>query len=75
MNAAEILASEGYEDVIIFENPDYSTALIGVDTNNRAVYSYEKMVEDLVKCEGYSEQDAIDWIEYNTIRSLPYMGS
>ena len=24
--------------------------------------------------EGWSYDDAVDWIEYNTIRSLPYAG-
>lgn len=30
------------------------------------------MVEELVKDEGFSCEDAVAWIEYNTIRSLPY---
>ena len=27
-----------------------------------------------MKEEGWSVEDAIDWVEYNTVRSLPYMG-
>ena len=27
-----------------------------------------------MKKEGWSDNDAIEWIEYNTIRALPYMG-
>lgn len=30
------------------------------------------MVEELIKDEGFSYEDAVGWIEYNTIRSLPY---
>ena len=30
------------------------------------------MVEELIKDEGFSYEDAVEWIEYNTIRSLPY---
>lgn len=42
MGVAELLEYLGYEDVIIFN--DYGVdALIGVDSNNRAVYDYEKM--------------------------------
>lgn len=74
MNAEERLLDAGFEDVVYFANPDYDDALIGVDTNNRAVYDYSKMVEWLIEKEDCTEEDAVDYIDYNTIRSLPYMG-
>lgn len=48
--------------------------LIGIDSNNRAVYDYDKMVVWIMKQDGCGYEDAVDWIEYNTIRSLPYVG-
>ena len=70
----ELLLEEGYEDVVIFENFSYDTAFIGVSEDNRAVYDYDKMIEYLVKVEGFEDEiEAIEWIEYNTIRALPYM--
>lgn len=33
------------------------------------------MVEWLMKNEGFSEAEAVEWIDYNTIRALSYMGS
>ena len=24
--------------------------------------------------EGWSEEDAVEWIDYNTVRAIPYMG-
>lgn len=72
MTAAEKLAEWGYEDVIIFENPSYDDALIGITTDNRAVYDYELMVEWLFKNYGWSREDAVEWIEYNTLRAIPY---
>lgn len=74
MTAAEKLAYWGYEDVLIFENPSYDDALIGVTTENRAVYDYDLMVECLVNHDGLTHEDAVEWIEYNTLRALPYYG-
>ena len=64
----------GYDDVIIFSDYSYDTALIGVTHDDRAVYDYDKMVEWLVENEDFTEEDAIEWIDYNTLRALPYAG-
>ena len=55
-------------------NYDYSSAFIGVSTDNRAVYDYEKMVEWLINTEGFTEEEAIEWIDYNTLRAIEYFG-
>lgn len=55
------------EGTIVYRNPDYPEALIGRDCQDgRAVYSYRKMVECLMK-NGMSETDAIEWIDYNVL--------
>lgn len=74
MNAEERLLDAGYEDVKYFVNYSYDDALIGVSEDGRAIYDYNKMVEWLIKKEGWSDIEAIDWIETNTLRALPYMG-
>lgn len=74
MNAEERLLNEGYENVTYLVNYSYDDALIGVSWDGRAIYDFEKMVDWLMKEEGWSDNDAIEWIEYNTIRGLPYMG-
>lgn len=48
MTAREKIEECGYEDVLIFDNPSYDEAFIGVSEDNRAVYDYDKMVESLV---------------------------
>lgn len=68
----ELIESYEYEDVMIFSNPDYASAFIGISEDNRAVYDYDKMVEHLMDRDGMTEIEAIEFIEYNTIRSLPY---
>lgn len=72
MPVTQWLIENGYEDVVIFENPSYEAAFIGVTHDNRAVYAYEKMVQNLMEEDGMSEEDAIEFIDYNTIRSLGY---
>jgi hypothetical protein len=70
----EDVRSELCEDAVVFNNPSFDNSIIGVTTDGQAVYDYEKMVTELMADDGVSEQDAIDWIEYNTIRSIPYAG-
>jgi hypothetical protein len=74
MTASEKLAAAGYEDILIFSNPSYDDALIGVTEDNRAVYDYDKMVDWLFENEGMSVEEATEWVDYNTIRALPYFG-
>lgn len=70
----EDVRSELSEDAIVFDNPSFDNSIIGATTNGQAVYDYDKMVVELMKDDGISEQEAVDWIEYNTIRSIPYAG-
>ena len=74
MTAKERLLEAGYEDVIVLENFSYDDALLGVTWDNRAVYDFEKMVEWLCSTEGFTYDEAVEWIDYNTIRALPYAG-
>ena len=64
----------GYEDSIVFENPDYDSAIVGVSDNGEIIYDFDKMVQHLVEHDNMTEEEAADFICYNTIRSLPYVG-
>lgn len=70
----EILCDLGYEDSIVFENPDYDEAIIGVSHDGRVIYDMDLMVEHLMIHDGMTEMDAVDFIDYNTARSIPYAG-
>ena len=67
------------DDIIVFDDPEFDCAIIGVSSDNRAIYDYDKMVEGLTEefIETGNGPDArtmaIEWIEYNTLRSLPYV--
>lgn len=64
----------GHENTLVFDNPDYDNAIIGVTHDGKAVYDYEEMVHCLINEEHMSDEEAMDFIDYNTIRSLPYAG-
>lgn len=68
----DLLVELGYEDSIVFDGPDYDSAIMGTDENGRVIYDYDKMVEDLMEKDGMDYEEAVEFIEYNTIRSLPY---
>ncbi len=74
MTASERLCDWGYEDVVIFDNPSYDNALIGVSEDNRAIYDYDKMVVWLAVTWGISREEAAEFIDYNTVRAIPYAG-
>lgn len=74
ITADDRILDAGYEDVTILCGFTYDSALIGVSDDHRAVYDYGLMVKWLCDQEGWSEDEAIDWIEFNVIRALPYMG-
>lgn len=75
----QIIQDVAYEndmDCVLLENFSYPTGLVGYmfddDGKMRAVYSEERMIEDLMAGEGWSYEEAVEWYEYNTVRGLPY---
>ena len=74
MNAEERLLEAGYEGIKYLTDYSYDDALIGVSEDGRAIYDYDKMIEWLMEEEDWSYEEAVDWVNYNTIRALPYMG-
>ena len=64
-----------FSDISFFdgEGMNYITAVVGQDRiSGRVVYDYEKMIEYLCVPAGMDYEDAVEWIDYNTIRALPY---
>ena len=61
-------------DAVVFDNQSYDNSIIGTTFDGRAIYEFNKMVQELMNDEGWTEEEATEWIEYNTIRALPYGG-
>lgn len=50
----------------------YDDALIGISNDGRLVYSIQKMIEIYSKEYNTNQEEAIDWLEYNTFNT--YVG-
>ena len=74
MTNREKLVASGHEDSIVLENPAYDEAIEGISEDGRVIYNYDQMVFCLVDDEGMTEEEAADFISYNTVRALPHMG-
>ena len=70
----ELLTELGYEDSVVLDPEYYDEAIIGIGHNGRVIYSYDKLVQVLVAHDDMTDEEAIEWIDYNTIRAIPYMG-
>ncbi len=60
--------------VVFLSDYSFEDALIGLSEDNRAVYEYDRMIQCLIESEGLTEEEAVDWVECNTIPSLSYLG-
>lgn len=69
----DALCEMGHEEAVVFDGPDYDEAIVGVTDEGLVVYDFDKMVEILVDRDGMEEIEAIEFIEYNSIRALPYV--
>lgn len=68
----QLLIDLGYEDVLLLEPKELDEAIIGVSHDDRAIYDYDLLVKAFMNSDNMSEEEAIEWVDYNTIRSLPY---
>lgn len=60
-------------DAVVLTEEYYDEAIVGISTDDRVVYSFVKMVEALSKAENLTEEQAQEYIEYNILRSIPYL--
>lgn len=75
----ESVANQFETSVVMLDNPYFDKSIVGYieDGNNvRLVYDMDKMVEEFLEgsTDDCTETDAIEFIEYNTLRAIPYMG-
>lgn len=60
------------ENIILLDD-NYADAFIGMTNGGSAVYGYYKMVASLAEKTGLSLDEAAEWIDYNTVRSIAYL--
>jgi hypothetical protein len=71
----EYLEAQGYSETTFFENPSFVKAITGITDSGQLIYDYDKMIVASMEEEGWDVEGAIEWIDYNTLRTVPYMGS
>lgn len=73
---AAMLKEEGIleeDQPLLFTNHSYDKSIIGLTAlDGRVVYLYDSMIQEFMEDEDCSEEDAIEWIEYNTLRALGF---
>lgn len=60
------------EHSLIFNNHAYDNSIIGVTINGNIIYDYDKMIRELMEDQNCSFDSAKEWIDRNTVLSLPY---
>lgn len=70
----EWLCDRDCEETVVLENPDYLSAIVGISDDDRLIYDYDKMVDHLMTNDGMDDEEACEFIDFNTIGALPYMG-
>ncbi len=58
----------------VFSNRSFNNSIIGISYDGRVIYDFDLMIEDLMEEESIDFEDALEFIEYNTLRALPDMG-
>ncbi len=73
---ADKIQSAGFDPdcVVRFDCPSFDDAAVGMTSDGRLVYDYGLMIKSMARKDGISEEDAMEFIDYNTIRSIPYAG-
>ena len=73
---AKMLEEQGIEEEdqpVLLTNHSYDKSIIGFTSEDgRAIYSYESMIQEFMEDENCSEEEAQEWVDYNTMRALPY---
>ena len=71
MTAIEYIQEYYPESIILI---GFDDALFGVSTDGNVIYDFTTMVDLLMMSDrSMTREDAEEYIQYNTVRSLPYM--
>tara|TARA_B100001248_G_C27361140_1_gene446568 strand:+ start:813 stop:1187 length:375 start_codon:yes stop_codon:yes gene_type:complete len=83
-NKMELTQEEYILDQVAEINPDaivlepqstFNRAIIGTDPDGRIVYSANKIINAFMDVDGMTEEEAIEYFEYNTLGTIQPMGS
>lgn len=67
-------AEEYNIDIALIDGIDES-AILGLSSDNRVIYSLDKMINNLKERDGMTTLEAQEYIDYNIIRALPHINN
>lgn len=73
IDVKQMLLDNDLEGTSYFDGDDYTDAIMGYTDGGNLVYSYELMIDWLMRNDGMDYTEAQEWIDYNPIRVIPYM--
>lgn len=59
-------------DALMFENPSFNDAIVGISSDGALVYSMDLMCEQFARENECDYMEALDFITYNTLRAIGY---
>ena len=71
------LVDERYEGAVFLEpHKDFKACCVGIieDPDVRLAYSYEKIVDMLMRRDEMTYEEACEFVDFNTARAIPAMG-
>ena len=74
MAVNEEIRSHLPKDAVVLDNASFDNSIIGVTFDGRVIYALDLMIHEYKEDNHCSEEEAMEWIDYNTIRALPYAG-
>ena len=60
-------------EIVFFKNPSFDQSIIGISEDGKLIYNYNNMIYEFMEDNQCSWEDTVEFIEYNTIRSLHYI--
>ena len=65
--------ADEHKDAVVFNVPSYDNAIVGLSDDGRVIYDYDLMIKELTNDTALTEDEAIQYIDYNTHRTLRYI--
>ena len=73
MLPAELIALASEKALVLEPQSTFNSALVGVSSDGRLVYSEDKILVALQDIDGMSYEEALDYYEANTVRGIAYV--
>lgn len=71
--ADRVMDEDILNQIIVLDGDACAYAAVGLTDDYNVVYDFERMVEGFMKYDGMTEEEAVEWIDYNVLRTIDYL--